>query len=396
MSSPDRSLGSRPGRDPGRFWTAEQEALRDSARAFVEREVAPHLSDWEDAHEIPRSLHLAAAKQGLLGVGVPEEMGGDGGTYLDALAVQEAMFEAGMSSGLSAGLFTHVIALPHIVMSGNQDLIDRYVRPTLAGEMIGSLGITEPNGGSDVANLRTTAVHDGDHFVVNGAKTFVTSAVRADFVTTAVRTGGPGYKGISLLVIDKGTPGFEVAKSLSKMGWHCSDTAELSFSDVRVPVENLVGEENTGFIQIARAFVTERLSLAVHGYGIAARALALTEEYCKVRETFGRPLVANQVVQHKLVEMHRAVDVARTYTREIARRYDAGENPVVEALHAKALAVEASRFVTDEAVQLHGGMGYMRESEVDRHYRDQRILGIGGGATEVLNDLTAKLLGYTP
>jgi acyl-CoA dehydrogenase len=220
--------------------------------------------------------------------------------------------------------------------------------------------------------------------------------VRADFVTTAVRAGGPGYKGISLLVIDKGTPGFEVAKSLSKMGWHCSDTAELSFSDVRVPVENLVGEENTGFIQIARAFVTERLSLAVHGYGIAARALALTEEYCKVRETFGKPLVANQVVQHKLVEMHRAVDVARTYTREIARRYDAGQNPLVEALHAKALAVEASRFVTDEAVQLHGGMGYMRESEVDRHYRDQRILGIGGGATEVLNDLTAKLLGYTP
>ena len=172
-----------------------------------------------------------------------------------------------------AGLYTHGIALPHIVASGNQDLIDRYVRPTLRGEMIGSLGITEPDGGSDVARIRTTAVRDGDHYVVNGAKTFITSAVRGDFVTTAVRTGGPGYKGISLLVIDKGTPGFEVTKNLTKMGWHCSDTAELSFTDVRVPVGNLVGEENSGFIQIARAFVSERLGLAVHGYGIADRAL---------------------------------------------------------------------------------------------------------------------------
>ncbi len=378
------------------FWTAEQEALRDSARTFTEREIVPHLPEWEAAKEIPRSLHKAAAKQGLLGVGVPEEVGGDGGTYLDVIASQEAMFEAGMSSGVSAGLFTHGIALPHIIMSGNTDLIDRYVRPTLAGEMIGSLGITEPGGGSDVANLRTTAARDGDHFVVNGAKTFITSAVRGDFVTTAVRTGGPGYKGVSLLVIDKGTPGFEVTKNLDKMGWWCSDTAELSFTDVRVPAGNLVGEEHSGFVQIALAFVVERLSLAVHGYGIASRALALTVDYCKLRETFGKPLVANQVVQHKLVEMHRAVDVARTYTRDVARRYVAGENVLAEALHAKALAVEASRFVTDEAVQLHGGMGYMRESEIDRHYRDQRILGIGGGATEVLNDLTAKLLGYKP
>ncbi len=377
------------------FWTAEQEALRETARTFVEREVMPHLNEWEDTGQIPRSLHQAAAKQGLMGIGIPEEVGGDGGSYLDTVAAQEAMFEAGMSSGLSAGLFTHGIALPHIIANGDSDLVDRYVRPTLAGELIGSLGITEPDGGSDVARIRTTAVRDGDHYVVNGAKTFITSGVRADFVTTAVRTGQPGHKGVSLLVIDKPTPGFEVAKSLSKMGWHCSDTAELSFSDVRVPAGNLVGEENSGFVQIALAFVVERLSLAVHGYGIAERALRLTVQHCKERETFGKPLIANQVVRHKLVEMARAVDVARTYTRDVARRYVAGENPLTEALHAKALAVEASRFVVDEAVQLHGGMGYMREVEVERHYRDQRILGIGGGATEVLNDLTAKLLGYT-
>jgi acyl-CoA dehydrogenase len=364
--------------------------------SFVEREISPHLSDWERDKYIPRSLHKAAAKQGFLGLGVAEEHGGEGGTFLDMLAVQEAMYEAGMSSGLSSGLFTHIIATPHIIASGNTDLIDRYVRPTLAGEMISALAVTEPGAGSDVANIRTTAVRDGDHFVVNGAKMFITNGVRADFVTTAVRTGGSGHQGISLLVIDKAAPGFEVAKKLDKMGWHCSDTAELSFSDVRVPVENLVGDENSGFVQIAKAFVSERILLAAHGYGIAARALRLAVDYCKFRETFGRPLIANQVVQHKLVEMHRAVDSARTYTREVTRRYAAGENPQAEALHAKALGVETSRFVTDAAVQLHGGMGFMSESEVDRHYRDQRVLGIGGGATEVLNDLAAKQLGYQP
>jgi acyl-CoA dehydrogenase len=376
------------------FWSAEQIALMESARAFVRAEVVPHLQEWEDAGSVPRELHRKAAKLGFLGLGVPEDLGGAGGTFLDALAVTEAFTGAGASSGLLAALFTSGIALPHIVASGNPDLVDRYVRPTLAGETIGSLAVTEPSGGSDVARLRTTAVRDGDHYVVNGGKTFITSGVRADFVTTAVRTGGPGHGGISLLVVDAGTPGFTVDRSLAKMGWHCSDTAELGFRDVRVPVANLVGAENTGFAQIAQAFVSERLALAGHGYGIAARALELTAAYCRERETFGRPLAANQVVRHRLVEMHRRVDAARTYTRAVAARYVGGETPLVEALHAKALAVEAAAYVCDQAVQLHGGTGYLHGSEVERHYRDARILGIGGGATEVLDDLTARLLGY--
>jgi acyl-CoA dehydrogenase len=377
------------------FWTDDQEALRESARAFVRKEVVPHLQEWEDAGAVPRELHVKAAKLGFLGLGVPEELGGSGGTFLDALAVSEAFTDAGASSGLLAALFTSGIALPHIVASGNADLIDRFVRPTLAGEAIGSLAITEPDGGSDVAGIRTTAVREDGHYVVNGAKTFITSGVRADFVTTAVRTGGPGHKGISLLVIEKGTPGFEVARSLAKMGWHCSDTAELAFTDVRVPAANLVGEENTGFVQIAQAFVVERLALAAHGYGIASRALELSAEHARQRHTFGRPLATNQVVQHTLVDMHRRVDVARTYTREVARRFVAGEMPLVEALHAKATAVEACTYVVDRAVQLHGGTGYMHGIEVERAYRDARILGIGGGATEVLNDLNARLLGYS-
>jgi acyl-CoA dehydrogenase len=365
---------------------------------FVRREVAPHLQEWEDAGSVPRRLHLAAAEQGLLGLSFPESVGGEGGTLLDAVDLQEGMFAAGASSGLMAALFTGGIALPHIVAdreaSGSADLVDRFVRPVLAGEAIGALGITEPGGGSDVGGIRTTAVREGDEYVVNGAKTFVTSGVRADFVTTAVRTGGPGARGVSLLVIEKGTPGFTVDRSLRKMGWHCSDTAELAFVDVRVPVANLVGEESTGFAQIAEQFVVERIGLAVHAYGIAARSLDLTAAYCRDRETFGRPLVDRQVVRHRLVEMRRQVEVARTYTRSIAARHVAGEDVVADACLAKQTAVDCATYVCDQGVQLHGGTGYLHGTEVERHYRDARILPIGGGASEVLTDLAAKLLGY--
>jgi acyl-CoA dehydrogenase len=200
---------------------------------------------------------------------------------------------------------------------------------------------------------------------------------------------------VSLLVIEKGTPGFSVDRSLAKMGWHCSDTAEMSFVDARVPAANLVGEENAGFYLIAEQFVVERIALAVHAYGIAARSLALTAAYCRERDTFGKPLIARQVVQHKLVEMHRRVEAARVYTRHVAERHVAGDSLVAEACLAKQTAVEACAHVVDEAVQLHGGTGYMHGTEVERHYRDARILGIGGGATEVLTDLSARLLGYT-
>lgn len=376
-------------------WTDEQVALRATTTRFVEREVLPHLQQWEDVGEIPRALHVSAARAGLLGVGFPESVGGQGGSLLDTVALQEAFFAAGGSSGLAAGLFTGGIALPHIAAHGSAELIDRFVRPTLAGEKIGALAITEPSGGSDVAAIRTTAVRDGDDLVVNGSKAFITSGVRADFVVVAARTGGPGHSGISLLVIEKGTPGFTVDRQLAKMGWHCSDTAALSFVDAHVPAANLVGAVDSGFVQIAEQFVVERIALAVHAYGIAARSLALTASYCRDRATFGKPLMANQVVRHRLVEMHRQVDVARTYARSVAARHDAGESTIAEACLAKQTAVEACAYVVDQAVQLHGGAGYLRGTEVERHYRDHRILPIGGGATEVLTDLSARLLGYT-
>jgi acyl-CoA dehydrogenase len=376
------------------FDTPERRALRASCRAFVTREIVPNLARWERDGEIPRELHKRTADVGLLAVGAPEKVGGSGGDVVDATVVTEAFLEAGACSGLLAGLFTHAIAVPHMIGAGDPDQLERFVRPTLAGEKIGALGVTEPDAGSDVASLRTTAVRDGDHYIVNGAKMFITSGVRADYVTTAVRTGGPGYQGISLLVIEKGTPGFTVSRKLDKMGWLCSDTAELSFVDARVPVANLVGEENGGFVLIMQQFVSERLGLATQAYSVAQRALDLTIDHVRQRHTFGRPLISRQVVQHKLVEMRQRIELARTYVRSVIVRQAGGEHPIAEACLAKNAAVAACDWVVDQAVQLHGGMGYMRESEVERHYRDARLLGIGGGATEVLVDLAAKLLGY--
>jgi acyl-CoA dehydrogenase len=375
-------------------WTTpERVALRRLARDFVAREVAPHVEAWETAGELPRDLHRRAAATGLLGVAFPEEVGGGGGDAVDSAVVTEELLLGGGSTGVAASLFTHGIALPHVVANGSAALVDRYVRPTLAGELIGSLGVTEPDAGSDVAGLRTRAVRDGDEYVVNGAKTYITSGVRADFVTTAVRTDGEGHGGISPLVIDKGTPGFTVSRRLDKMGWRCSDTAELSLVDVRVPAGSLVGAEGSGFVQIVQQFQSERLSLAVQAYATAARCLDLSLDWVRQRQTFGRPLSSRQVIRHKLAEMARQVDVARTYTRAVMQRWLAGEDVVTEVSMAKNTAVAACDFVVDEAVQVFGGMGCMRESEVERHYRDARILGIGGGTTEIMNEVIAKRLG---
>ncbi|MDV6239970.1 acyl-CoA dehydrogenase family protein [Rhodococcus opacus] len=373
----------------------ERQELRKTVRSFVERQILPHLDEWERDGELPRALHREAAELGLLGAGFPESVGGEGGDLVDAVLICEEFHQAGASGGAFASLFTSGIALPHLAAAGDPEQIEKWVRPTLRGELIGSLAITEPGGGSDVGHLRTTAVRDGDHYVVNGSKTFITSAVRADFVVTAVRTGGPGASGVSLLVIEKGTPGFDVARKLDKMGWRASDTAELSFVDARVPAANLVGEENSGFAQIAQAFLTERIALAAQAYSSAQRCLDLTLQWVRDRETFGRPLISRQSVQNTVTEMARKTDVARVYTRALVERsLVSNEDFIAEVCFAKNTAVESGEWVANQAVQLFGGLGYMRESEVERQYRDMRILGIGGGTTEILTGLAAKRLGY--
>jgi acyl-CoA dehydrogenase len=378
-------------------WTTpERDALRETAAKFTAAEIVPTLAQWEDAGQVPRELHRKAAALGLLGVGFDEAVGGSGGDLVDLATTKEAMVRAGASSGLLAALFTHGIACPHIVTAGDADLIDAYVRPTLAGERIGALAVTEPDGGSDVAAVRTRARADGDELVIDGAKTFITSGVRADFVTTAVRTGGAGHDGISLVVVDTDRPGLTVSGPLRKLGWHCSDTAELAFDGVRVPRANIVGAPGHGFALLMRHFVTERLSLAVHAYSVAQRSLDLAAAYAAERVTFGRPLATRQLIRHRLVDMHRRVAVARTYTRSVVERAVDGQDVAADAVLAKKTAVEACDFVVDAAVQIFGGAGYLRESEIERHYRDARILGIGGGATEVLDELAARLLGYAP
>ncbi|NES14743.1 MULTISPECIES: acyl-CoA dehydrogenase family protein [Micromonospora] len=373
--------------------TPERRQLRELTRAFVTKEVLPYLADWERAGEVPRSLHQTAAKIGLLGVGFAEEVGGSGGDLLDSIVVTEEIIRSGGSSGLVAALFTHGIALPHMVASGNADLIDRYVRPTLAGTMIGALAITEPDGGSDVAGIRTFARRDGDHYVVNGSKTYITSGLRADFVTTAVCTVLPGSGELSLLVIEKGTPGFTVGRRLEKLGWHCSDTAELSFTDVRVPVANRIGPEDTGFLAIMQQFASERLSLATQAYATAQRCVELAVTWCRDRSTFGRPLASRQLIRHRLAEMHTRAEAARAYVHDVAERVAAGQPVVTEVAMAKNVAVAACDWVVDQALQLHGGFGYLRDAEVERHYRDARILGIGGGTTEIMNEIIAKGIG---
>jgi acyl-CoA dehydrogenase len=386
--------------------TPERDQLRKTVRAFAEREVLPYIGDWERIGELPRDLHRKAGQAGLLGAGLPESVGGGGGDGADSVIICEEMHQAGSPGGVFASLFTCGISVPHMIASGDARLIDEFVRPTLRGEKIGALAITEPGGGSDVGHLHTTARRDGDDYIVNGAKTYITSGVRADYVVTAARTGGGGAAGLSLIVVEKGTPGFEVTRKLDKMGWRSSDTAELCYTDVRVPAANLIGAENSGFAQIAAAFVAERVGLAAQAYSSAQRCLDITAAWCRNRETFGRPLISRQSVQNTLAEMARRIDVARVYTRHVVERQVTSRaaraatsdtttaNLITSVCFAKNTAVEAGEWVANQAVQLFGGLGYMAESEIERQYRDMRILGIGGGTTEILTALAAKLLGY--
>ena len=391
---------------PDPFDTAERRALRSAVTDFTSREITEHLPRWEAEGQLPRELHLAAAEMGLLGIGFPEELGGSGGDFIDVVVMTEAMLAAGASGGLISALFTHGISLPHVIDeydrrrssgddAGAEYLREEIITEVLAGRLILALGVSEPDGGSDVARLRTQARRDADGWRVSGAKTYITSGVRADRVVAAVRTPetGDGAAGITLMLLDPRSPGYAPPRPLAKMGWWCSDTAELAFDAVPVATRDVLGM-GRGFESLARHFVSERLSISVTAYATAARCLDLSVAWARQRETFGRPLISRQTIRHTLVEMHRRTDVARTYCRVLADRYARGENVVVEAALAKQTAVEACEFAVDRAVQIHGGMGYMRESEVERHYRDARILGIGGGATEVMTDLAARLLGY--
>ena len=368
--------------------------LRDNARRFAQREIAPNALAWEEANEFPRELYGKASQAGLLGIGYPESYGGAGGDVSHALASAEEMILHGKSVGTVVGLGSHGIALPPILLTGTAAQKQRFIPPVLAGEKIAALAITEPSGGSDVARLKTRAVRDGDHFVLNGQKTFITSGTRADLVTVAVRTGGEGHGGISLIVVEKDTPGFTVSKRLHKMGWWASDTAELSFADCRVPAENLLGDENAGFLTIMMNFATERLYLAGNCVAIAELAYRETLSYVRERHAFGKTLSGHQVTRHKLADMVTRIAAARALTNECTARMLAGEQIAGLAAMAKNTATDMCSFVCDQAVQLHGGYGYMREYVVERLFRDARLYPIGGGTREIMNEIISKTEGY--
>jgi acyl-CoA dehydrogenase len=370
------------------------QSLREQARRFAEREIAPHAHEWEEAGEFPRDLYAKLAASGILGVSYPEAVGGGGGDLSHVLAIQEELILHGKSVGTIVGMGSHGIALPPIVRLGSRELQQRIIPRVLKGEWIASLAITEPGGGSDVASLRTRAVREGDHYVVNGAKTFITSGARADVVTTAVRTGGPGHGGISLLVIERSTPGFRVSRRLEKMGWWASDTAELSFEDCRVPVANLIGEENGGFVAIMQNFATERLFLAGNCVAIAELAYRESVAYARDRQAFGKPLTGFQVLRHKLADMASRIAAARALTNEATVRFLQGEQIFGLCAMAKNTATDMCSFVCDQAVQIHGGYGYMREYVVERLFRDARLYPIGGGTREIMNEIIAKAEGY--
>jgi acyl-CoA dehydrogenase len=369
------------------------EQVRATVRRFVEKHVRPHIHDWEEAGIFPREIYQLAGDAGILGIGYADKWGGSGaGDVLMKVAASEELMRS-TSGGFVASLGSLDIGLPPIEKWAKPALRETIVPAALRGEKIVALAITEPGGGSDVAALKTRARKDGDHYVVNGSKTFITSGTRADYFTVAVRTGGEGHGGISLLVIERGTPGFSTGKKLQKMGWWASDTAELFFEDCRVPVANLIGVENAGFIAIMSNFLMERLSLAVMAYMTAQIAYEEALRYVRERDAFGRKIGKFQVIKHKLVDMASRVEIARQYTLMVAQKIQAKQNCITEVSMAKNFATDTADFVTYEAVQIFGGMGYMRESVVERLYRDARILPIGGGTTEIMKEIIAKQLG---
>lgn len=373
------------------FFSKEQQRLRAAAREVIAKEVLPAIDDWEEAGQFPRSLYTLFGELGFLGVGFDESLGGSGGDILDVVVMTEELMRSG-SGGFTAGIGSLNIALPPIVRRGTAEQKQRFVRPVLEGKRIAALGITEPGGGSDVANLQTSAVREGGCYVVNGAKTFITSGVRADQLTCAVRTGGPGAHGISFLIIEKDTPGYAVGKALKKTGWWASDTAEFFFDNCRVPLENLIGEENQGFYTIMENFQTERLQLSVMANMTAQLALEEALTYTKQRTAFGKPLQGFQVTRHKLADMATLVEVSREFTYRVAARINAGIDQIKEVSMAKNFACSVSDRVTWDAVQLFGGYGYMRGTLVERLFRDNRILSIGGGTTEIMKEIISKLL----
>ena len=380
------------------YYTPEHLALRETVRRFVAKEIAPFVNDWDEAGGFPRELYAKAAEVGLLGIGFPEEYGGlPGVDYFHRLIASTELAQCG-AGGVVASLMSHSIGSPPVAALGSPEIKSRVLPEVLAGRKIAALAITEPSGGSDVAALRTSAVLDGDHYVVNGEKTFITSGIRADYITVAVRTDpqSRGSRGLSILLVEGDTPGL-TRTPLAKMGWWASDTAHLRFDNCRVPAANLVGPEGAGFLAVMLNFNAERFTLAAGAIGFAWVCYQEALAWARERHTFGKRLADHQVVRHRLVDMLAAIESARAMLEETAWRLDhtpPGDAQLIASLcMLKNVATRCMQFCADAAVQTLGGMGYMRGTKSERIYREVKVNMIGGGAEEIMKDLAARQLG---
>jgi len=381
------------------IFTQEHEDLRESMTAWVKKELYPHRNEWEKT-KWPDSAMKRAGELGYLGLCFPEEYGGQGGDYYYSLVRAEALSHAG-SGGLGMGFAVQTdMVLPPIHLLGTEEQKRKYLAPGIAGDRIGALGITEPGAGSDVANIRTTAILDGDEYVINGSKTFITNAARADFMVLVTKTDpNAGHDGITLMLIDirdedgNDLPGFSVAKNLEKMGMHASDTGELTFEDFRVPADSVLGQVGKGFYHISWELQSERLVAAAGSNASAERLLETAIEYAKDRNAFGRPIGKFQAIRHKIADMATRIEASKQFTYTVAWRVNNGEYPVREISMAKLLSAQMACDVADQTIQIHGGYGYMEEYEVERHYRDIRLNRIGAGTDEVMLEVIGRSYG---
>jgi acyl-CoA dehydrogenase len=374
------------------YFTEEHELFRQSVRQFIETEVVPRSNEWEEKQQVDKAIWKRMGDLGFLGINFPEEYGGTQADFFYSIVLMEEMARCTMGGFAAAHGVHQFMATAHLLKAGSSALKKKYLPKAISGEAWGSLAISEPNAGSDVAAIKTTAVRQGDEYIINGSKTFITNGHYGDFVTLACKTAPEqGMSGISLIMVDQKTPGFKTSK-LKKMGWHSSDTAELFFDNVRVPASNIIGEENKGFYYIMESFQLERLVAGVGGVAGAQHCLEITLKYIAEREAFGRPIKKFQVLRHKLVDLATEIEAARQLAYQAAWLYSKGEMAVKECSMIKLLATELGKRTADECLQCFGGYGYMEEYTIARMYRDARVGTIVGGTSEIMKEILAKIV----
>ncbi len=374
------------------YFTEEHELFRQGLKEFLQKEVAPHIDEWEEQQRIPKEIWKKFGDMGYMGLNYPEQYGGQGVDFWYSVVFCEEIAKMWSGGFAVTPSVIQYMSSTYIYKHGSEFLKQKYLVPTIKGEMVSSIGITEPGAGSDVANIKTKAIREGDFYIVNGSKTFITNAVYGDYIVTVVKTDPPkGFEGVSLLVIDRNAPGVS-AKKLKKLGWHASDTAELFFDNVKVPAENLVGEEGQGFIYLMGGLQLERLCGAISAVAGCEAAIEYTLQYMSERQAFGRSINKFQVLRHRMAQLVAEVDTVKYYTYHCCRMHNEGEYAVKESSIAKLMATELSDKTAYQCLQNFGGYGYMEEYKMARMFRDSRILTIGGGSTEIMREIIAKMV----